>query len=61
VDINTLRAWLGHVSIDTANIYAEFDLQGKAEVLAHSNTLYTPVANKHWKYDPSPMDFLRSL
>ena len=23
VDINTIRAWLGHVSIDTTNIYAE--------------------------------------
>jgi site-specific recombinase XerD len=35
VDINTIRAWLGHVSIDTTNIYAEVDLQQKAEVLAH--------------------------
>jgi site-specific recombinase XerD len=62
VDINTIRAWLGHVSIDTTNIYAEVDLQRKAEVLAHSNALRTPItANKHWKDDPSLMDFLRSL
>src|SRR5262249_11143967 len=26
VDINTIRAWLGHVSINTTNIYAEVDL-----------------------------------
>jgi len=26
VDINTIRAWLGHVSLDTTNIYAETDL-----------------------------------
>ena len=26
VDISTLRAWLGHVSIDTTNVYAEVDL-----------------------------------
>src|ERR1035438_6431172 len=25
VDINTVRAWLGHVSLDTTNIYAEID------------------------------------
>lgn len=25
VDINTIRAWLGHVSINTTNIYAEVD------------------------------------
>jgi len=26
VDLNTIRAWLGHVSLDTTNIYAETDL-----------------------------------
>jgi site-specific recombinase XerD len=30
VDINTIRAWLGHVSIDTTNLYAEVDLETKA-------------------------------
>lgn len=30
VDINTIRAWLGHVSLDTTNIYAEIDLETKA-------------------------------
>jgi site-specific recombinase XerD len=62
VDINTIRAWLGHVSIDTTNIYAEVDLQRKAEVLAHSNALRTtPTDNEHWRDDPSLMNFLRSL
>jgi site-specific recombinase XerD len=62
VDINTIRAWLGHVSIDTTNIYAEVDLLRKAEVLAHSNTFSTaPTANKRWKDDPSLLAFLRSL
>jgi integrase/recombinase XerD len=27
VDINTIRAWLGHVSIDTTNVYAQVDLE----------------------------------
>jgi hypothetical protein len=50
------------VSIDTTNIYAEVDLERKAEVLAHSNALCTtPSNNKHWKDDPSLMNFLRSL
>jgi integrase/recombinase XerD len=54
VDINTIRAWLGHVSIDTTNVYAEVDLQRKAEVLAHSNALRTaPTNNKRWRDDPS--------
>ena len=29
VDINTVRARLGHVSLDTTNIYAEIDLEMK--------------------------------
>jgi site-specific recombinase XerD len=62
VDINTIRAWLGHVSIDTTNIYAEVDLQRKAEVLAHSNNFgTTPTPNKSWKDDPPLLAFLRSL
>jgi site-specific recombinase XerD len=62
VDINTIRAWLGHVSIDTTNIYAEVDLQRKAEVLAHSNALRTTASdNKHWRDDPTLMTFLRAL
>lgn len=61
VDINTIRAWLGHVSIDTTNIYAEVDLQRKAEVLAHANTFNTTTAKQRWKDDPSLLTFLRSL
>jgi integrase/recombinase XerD len=62
VDINTIRAWLGHVSIDTTNIYAEVDLQRKAEVLAHSNAFSTtPGTKKRWKDDTSLLNFLRSL
>ncbi len=34
VDINTIRAWLGHVSLSTTNIYAEADLEMKARALA---------------------------
>ena len=30
VDINTIRAWLGHVSLDTTSIYAETDLATKS-------------------------------
>ena len=34
VDINTIRAWLGHVSPETTNRYAEVDLEMKAKALA---------------------------
>ncbi len=38
VDIKTIRAWLGHVSIDTTNVYAEVDLEMKAKALAACDT-----------------------
>ena len=34
VDINTVRAWLGHSSIDTTNIYAEINLKMRTEAMA---------------------------
>ena len=34
VDINTIRAWLGHVSLDTTHVYAEVDMEMKAKALA---------------------------
>ena len=34
VDINTIRVWLGHASLTTTNIYAESDLNMKAQALA---------------------------
>jgi site-specific recombinase XerD len=38
VDINTIRAWLGHVSLQTTHIYAQCDLQMKARALAKCET-----------------------
>jgi len=34
VDINTIRVWLGHVSLQTTHIYAQSDLRMKAKALA---------------------------
>ncbi|WP_223164986.1 tyrosine-type recombinase/integrase [Massilia frigida] len=46
VDINTIRAWLGHVPLDTTNIYAEADLEMKAHALAGDiRTLTTWLAH----------------
>ncbi|QIE29247.1 hypothetical protein SBC1_73050 (plasmid) [Caballeronia sp. SBC1] len=60
-DINTVRAWLGHVSIDTTNISAEIDLETKANALARLNISSDRKANKRWTKDPVLMAFLRSL
>jgi integrase/recombinase XerD len=60
VDINTVRAWLGHVSIATTNIYAEIDLTLKASAVALCE-VSGPSAGRTWKQDKDLMAFLRSL
>ncbi|HLH07523.1 MAG TPA: tyrosine-type recombinase/integrase [Terriglobales bacterium] len=61
VDINTIRAWLGHVSIDTTNVYAEVDLEMKAKALAACDTGASIPSKKMWRTNPGVMEFLRSL
>lgn len=60
VDINTIRAWLGHVSLDTTHIYAEVDLEMKAEALARVDisSLKPPPRQPSL---PSLMAFLKAL
>jgi integrase/recombinase XerD len=60
VDINTIRAWLGHVSLNTTNIYAEVDLDMEAKALAMCE-IRGAVPPRHWKEDVALMQFLRSL
>jgi integrase/recombinase XerD len=61
VDINTIRAWLGHVSIDTTNVYAEVDLEMKAKALAACDTGNPAHPKKLWRNNPGVIEFLQSL
>ena len=61
VDINTIRAWLGHVSIDTTSIYAETDLATKKRALATLDRERTGKTPGRWSRKPEVMEFLRSL
>jgi len=60
VDINTIRVWLGHVSINTTNIYAEVDLEMKARALAHCEIIEDKKPT-HWRDDKSLMGFLKAI
>jgi len=62
VDINTIRVWLGHVSLSTTNIYAEIDLATKTRALAACtiNEDETKI-RKRWRDQPDLLDFLRKL
>ena len=64
VDINTIRAWLGHVSLETTNRYAEVDLETKAEALATCAVTDSADYSDRiplWKEDRDLMAFLASL
>lgn len=60
VDINTIRAWLGHVSISTTNIYAEIDLTLKANAVALCEVGQSKP-RRSWKEDKDLMSFLSAL
>lgn len=59
VDINTIRAWLGHVSLSTTNVYADVDLEMKAKALACCEVKQNP--QMPWREQAGLMEFLRSL
>ena len=61
VDINTIRAWLGHVSLDTTSIYAETDMATKKRALATLDRGRTRKTSGGWSRQPNVMEFLRSL
>ena len=61
VDINTIRGWLGHVSINTTNIYAEIDLETKARALATCAPADGGQSSTPWRERPGLMEFLRGL
>jgi integrase/recombinase XerD len=61
VDLNTIRAWLGHVSIDTTSIYAETDLATKKRALATLERGGPRLKSGGWSRQPDVMAFLRTL
>ena len=60
VDINTIRAWLGHVCLSTTNVYAEVDLEMKAKALANCQ-IKDEKKKKPWREDKGLMAFLKTL
>ena len=61
VDINTIRAWLGHVSLDTTHVYAEVDMEMKAKALASVDISDLHHRPQRGSALPSLMAFLKAL
>lgn len=65
VDINVIRAWLGHVSLETTNRYVEITLRTKqaavAACLPPTGTSNSPQPTKGWRDDQELLKWLGSL
>jgi len=60
VDVNVIRGWLGHVSLNTTHRYAEITMRMKTEAMA----LCAPSGSNSavpWNDDPSLLNWLTSL
>ena len=60
IDLNTVREWLGHVNLDTTNIYAQIDLQTKIKAMEICDTLEQPPTTS-WEPSGTVLQFLDSL
>jgi hypothetical protein len=65
VEINVVRGWLGHASLETTNRYAEITLRTKAAAM---RTCEPPVGNPGsaprrlvWRDDETLLKWLESL
>jgi site-specific recombinase XerD len=65
VEVNVIRAWLGHVSLETTNRYAEITIRSKEAALKHCEP---PCAESEkfprkpvWQDDASLLKWLQSL
>ena len=65
VEVNVIRAWLGHVSLETTNRYAEITAQMKAQALeaCEPPASVSPGHRRKpvWRDDESLLEWLRSL
>jgi site-specific recombinase XerD len=65
VAVNVIRGWLGHVSLDTTNRYAELTLRAKAAALRACEPVCTASAGCRsdavWKDDRALLDWLNAL
>lgn len=60
-DIDMVRNWLGHSSVDTTNIYAEISMERKLEALKKCEGTNGDEPKGKWAGDKELMTFLDSL
>ena len=63
VDLNMIRSWLGHASIETTHGYVEIDLEMKRKTLESCENLLPKTGQKgpSWHRDPNVLEWLSNL
>lgn len=64
VEVNVIRAWLGHADLSTTNRYAEINTRAKIEALRQTephDTSAVPRINPIWRTDETLLNWLSSL
>ncbi|WP_313806650.1 tyrosine-type recombinase/integrase [Sphingobium sp.] len=61
VDITVIRSWLGHVSLDTTNHYAQANLETKRKALEQVGAPAASSLPPSWKRDADLMEWLDTL
>ena len=65
VELNVIRGWLGHVSVETTNRYAEINMRMKEAALARCDppsSVSTGFPKKGaWRNEPALLEWLKSL
>lgn len=61
VDVNTVRAWLGHSSLETTNIYVEVSMEAKVKAMEAALPIKGRKRSRHWRDDRKLMNFLNGI
>jgi site-specific recombinase XerD len=61
VDITIIRSWLGHVSLDTTNHYAQANLETKRRALERLSSSSRPDKPPSWKHEKGVLAWLDTL
>jgi site-specific recombinase XerD len=61
VDVTVIRSWLGHVSLDTTNHYAQANLETKRQALERLESPSRTAKRPSWKQDQSVLAWLDTL
>lgn len=63
VDLNMIRSWLGHSSIETTHTYVEIDLEMKRKTLKSCERLLPKTSNlaPSWQRNPGILEWLSKL